>query len=168
MNVRVERLDPLVLGQIFDVLHHHLVRMVVDKNVNATHLLDCLVNHLLAVLAVRQIGCVCVACLTLLFDELDSLLGVFFLLRQVRDEAVCAFHGVEDSDGASDAGIAAGDERFLALELASGFVEFTAPIGGGKVVDLWGRVQDGLPSWDLLVLDFGLVAWVCQFMFPDG
>jgi hypothetical protein len=142
--------------------------MVIDKNVNAAHLLDCLVNHLLAVLAVRQVGRVGVACLALLFNELDGLLCVFFFLGQVRDEAVSAFHGVEHGDGAADAGVAARDERFLALELAGGFVEFTASVGGGEMVDLWGRVEDSLPSWDLLVLNFGLVTWGYQFMFMDG
>jgi hypothetical protein len=148
-----------ILIKVFDILDHHLIRMVVYQDVYATHLLDSLLNDLLAVLAVLQVGRVCVALLSLLLDQLDGLLRIVLLLGQVGDEAVGALHREEDGHGASNARVATCDDGLLALELACSLVEFAATVSGGEVVDLWRRVHDGLPSGDFLVLYLGLMAY---------
>jgi hypothetical protein len=147
-----------LLIQILDVFDHHLVSMVVDEDVNATHLLDSRLDDLLAVLALFQVGRVCVALLTLFLDKLHGLLCIVFLLRQVCNKAVGTLHGVEYGNRATDPAVAASDECLLALELAGGLVEFAASVSGGEVVNLWRWVHDCLPAGHLLVLDLGLVA----------
>jgi hypothetical protein len=81
-----------VLRKVVDVVDHHLVGVVVDENVNATHLLDCLVNDLLAVRPLFKVDCQSVALLSLLFNHLLGVLCVLLLLGEVGDEAVCALH----------------------------------------------------------------------------
>ena len=48
MNVGIERLNPLLLRNIQDGILHHLESMVVEQNVDRTHILQRLVDSLLA------------------------------------------------------------------------------------------------------------------------
>ena len=48
VDVGVERLDPLLFGDVQDVFCHHLERVVVDEDVDGTHVLQRLVHCLLA------------------------------------------------------------------------------------------------------------------------
>jgi len=140
------------LGQVLDVLNHHLVRSVIHQDVDLTHRLQRLVNDLLAVLPLRQVRREQVALAALLLDQPLRLLRVALLLRQVHDEAVGALHGVEHSGGTSDAAVTARDDGFLAFELAGSFVELLAAIFGGNVVVLGrGTLHLGLQPRRLLL-----------------
>lgn len=93
MDVRVEGMQPLILGEIGDVFRHHLVGVVVEEDVYGAHLLDRFVDDGLAVCFVFEIGGVGVAFAAVFLYESFGFLGVLFFFREVGDVAVCSFHG---------------------------------------------------------------------------
>lgn len=132
--------------------------MVVDQNVNATHLLDSLVDDLLTVLLRLQVNGESVAFLALLLDQLLCVLCVLFFFRQIRNEAVGSLHGEQNSDGAANTRVSSGDDSTLALELAGCLVLLCTALGGGKLINLGLGVELGLETRYLLMLYIGLVA----------
>jgi hypothetical protein len=151
-----------LLVKILDLGNHVLICVVVDKNVNCAHLLQRLVDNLLAVLAVLQVSCECVALGALLLNQLLGLLCILLLLGQVGNEAVGTLHGVKDGCCAANTRVTTSDDGLLALQLASSLVELLAAIGCGEVVVDGLGVELVLKTGDLvLLLDLGLVAWVC-------
>ena len=103
MNVGVERVLPLLLRQIMDVIDHHLVSVIVEQNVNRPHLLQSLLLDFLAVVLIFEVCRVEVALAAMLLHEFFRLLCVLLLFWQVGDEAVCALHGEEHCGGTADA-----------------------------------------------------------------
>lgn len=93
VNVSLERKLPLLLSDIQNTPRHHLIRMVVEQDVNGTHLAHCLLDHFLAVLLLLEICGVEVTLLAVLLNRLLRLLRVLLFFRQIGDEAVCALHG---------------------------------------------------------------------------
>ena len=83
-----------------------------------------------------------------LLDPARGLARVVFLLGQVGDQDIGAFAGEGDGHRAADAGIAAGDDRGAALELAAALVRLLAVVGLGRHL---GRVAGRL----LLLLGLG-------------
>jgi hypothetical protein len=67
-----------------------------------------------------------------LLDPARGLAGVVLLLGQVRDQDIGTFAGEGDRHRAADTGIAAGDDRGAALELATAFVRLLAMVGLGR------------------------------------
>lgn len=97
MNIRIECVLPLFLAQIQNAVDHHLVRVVVEQDVDCSHLLSCRVYDLLACILAPQIGLVCVCFPALVFYQLHCLVCVFLLLvGEVCEEDLSAFHGKED------------------------------------------------------------------------
>lgn len=103
VDVCVEGVQPLLLVQLRDAVHDHLVSVVVEQDVDPAHLLDSLIDNLLAVLLALEVRGVQVALLPVLLDRLLRLLRVLLFLGQVCDEGVCALHGEEDSCGSPNA-----------------------------------------------------------------
>jgi hypothetical protein len=125
---------PLLLGEILDVLNHVLVGGVVDKDVDGTHLLESVVDNLLAVLLLLEVDLDQVALAAVCLDPLLGLLCVLLLDLEVGEQAVSALHGVQDGDGATNTGVTSGNDGLLALELAGGLVLLETTIAGGKVL----------------------------------
>lgn len=138
MDVRIKRMQPLLLRNLRDILRHHLIRMIVKQDIDSPHLAHRLFHNLLAIPLLLQIRRIQMTFPAVVLYELLRLLGIFLLLGQVCDEAVCALHGEEHGGRATYAGVAAGDEGFLVFELVGGLVELGAAIGGGDVVDFGG------------------------------
>lgn len=153
-----------LLGELADAVGHVLVRGVVDENVDSAQVRDRLVDDLLACLLGPQVGRAEEALPPPFLHLPLRLLRVVLLFGQVVDQRVCAFHGVQDGDGAADAAVPAGDEGLLAFELAGGLVGLVAAVFGGHVFadGSWPfhlRLTAGL----LLVVDWDLVACIfCQ------
>ena len=69
----------------------------------------------------------------MLLDRFFGLFGVLLFVGEIGDHAVRSFHGVEDGNGASDPGVAACDDGFLALQLAGCTVGLVAAICGNSL-----------------------------------
>ena len=154
VDVGVEGELPLLLGEILDVLDHVLVGGVVDEDVDGTHLLESSVDNLLAVLLLLEVDLEQVALAAVCLDLLLCDLCVLLLDLEVGNQAVGALHGVQNGDGAANAGVASGDDGLLALELAGGLVLLETTIAGGEVlVDGIGTLHVSLEARRLLVSD---------------
>lgn len=117
-----------------DVVDHVLVGMVVDEDVDGSHLLHGSVDDFLAFFLLLEVDLDEVAGLTVLLDLLLGLLGILLLDLEVGNQAVGALHGEHDGNRTTDAGVASGDDGLLALQLASGLVELVAAVLGGNVL----------------------------------
>lgn len=95
MNIRIKRMQPLLLANLRNILRHHLIRMVVEQHINRAQLLHRLLHHLLAIPLLFQIRRVQETFLPVLLHQRLRFLGVFLLFGELRDEGVCAFHGEE-------------------------------------------------------------------------
>jgi hypothetical protein len=124
----------LLLGEILDVLDHVLVGSVVDKDVDGTHLLQGSVDNLLAVLLLLEVDLEQVALAAVGLDLLLGLLSILLLDLEVSDQAVGAFHGKENSNGAANTGVTSGNDGLLALKLAGSLVKLEAAIFGREVL----------------------------------
>lgn len=93
VDVRVKGLQPLLIRQAQDIILHHLKRVVVEQDIQATHYLNSFLNGLYAVLLLGEICGEQVAFRSLGFDLLLGVLGILLFLWQVRDEAVSSLHG---------------------------------------------------------------------------
>ena len=122
VNIGVEGMDPLLFRYVQYTLLLHLICMVVEQYVDSTHLAQGLVNHFLAVFLSLEICGIEVTFLSLRFDIALRLLCVFFLVWQVGDKAVRAFHCKQDSCGLADTRVTTGDECLLAFQLLGCFV----------------------------------------------
>ena len=148
------------LGQVGDVLPHHLIRGIVDEDIKAAQRRHSLIHNSLAVLLRGEVRGVEDAPAAVLLDQALGFLRVVFFRGQVGDEAVGALHGEQHGDGAPDSRVAARDDRLLARELAGRFVRLEAAVFGGDVfVDGLGPFHLALESWGGLVGDRDLVAW---------
>lgn len=154
VDVGVEGELPLLLSKILDILDHVLVGSVVDKNVDSAHLLDSGIDNLLAVLLLLEIDLEQVTLAAVCLDLLLGDLCVLLLDLEVGDQAVGALHGVQDGNGATNAGVTSGDNSFLALELAGGLVLLESTIAVGEVlVDGVRALHVALKTRRLLVSD---------------
>jgi hypothetical protein len=154
MDVSSKSELPLLLGKILDILNHVLVGSVVDKNVDGTHLLKSGIDNFLAVLLLLEVALDQVALAAICLDLLLGLLCILLLDFEVGDQAVGALHGVQDGDGAADAGVASGDDGLHALELAGGLVLLETTVAGREVlVDGIGTLHVTLKTRRLLVSD---------------
>ena len=90
--------------------------------------------------------------------DLLGILCVLLLFGEVGDEAVGALHGEENSDRAANTGVPTGDDGALALELASSLVLLSTSLGCGELIDLGERVELGLETGGLLMLNIRLEA----------
>ena len=165
VNVSVESVLPLLLRQIENAVHNHLVRMVVEQDVDAAHLAQRLVHNLLAVGLLLQIHSQQVDLAAVALDFLLRLLGVLLLLRQVRDQSLGALHGEEDGCRLADSTVSTCDDRLLAIELAGCLVDLVAAIFGGESFGCWLLRKVGFEAGSVLVADRGLVAW--EFLSVD-
>lgn len=125
---------PLLLGKILDVFDHVLVGGVVDKNVDGTHLLESVVDDLLAVLLLLEVDLNQVALAAVCLDSLFGLLCILLLDLEVGEQTISALHGVQDGDGATNTGVTSGDDGLLAFKLAGGLVLLETTIASGKVL----------------------------------
>ena len=125
-----------LLGQVLDVLNHVLVCSVVDQDVDCSHLLKSGIDDLLAVLLFLEVDGNEMALATILLDLLLRLLSVLLFNVQVGNQAVCSFHGEQDSNGTADARITTSDDGLFALELAGSLVYLIAAIFSGEVLIL--------------------------------
>lgn len=122
MDVGIERMFPLLLAEFVDVHFHHLVRMVVEENVDGAQLAQSLVHNFLAVIFSLQVYWIEIALGTVFLYRALGLLRVLLLFWQVRNEAVGALHGEENCCGTTNSRISSGNQRFLAFQLAGGIV----------------------------------------------
>jgi hypothetical protein len=110
MHVGIEGVEPLVsavalaldlekfnevneLRKLLDILNHHLIRMIVEENVNGTHRLKSLLDDIFTVVFPLQIGGVEMTLPTILFNHLFGRLSILFLLGKICDVNISAFHG---------------------------------------------------------------------------
>lgn len=93
MNVGIKRLDPLLLRDVQNGILHHLERMVVEQDIDRAHILQRLVDSLLASIRSPQICDVKVDLAATLFNHLLGRVRVFLLLLEVCDHDFCALHG---------------------------------------------------------------------------
>jgi hypothetical protein len=160
VDVGVEGLEPLVLWNVQDGVLHHLERVVVDKDVDGAHVLQRLVDGLLASFGRSEIRLVQVDLAAAVLDHLLRVVGVGLLFGEVCDHDFCAFHRVKYGDATSDARVAAGDQGFAALELAGCLVGLHAAVVGWDLVYFGERIHLGLQAGVVLALGrWGLPAW---------
>lgn len=93
MNVRVECVDPLLLRNIQNGILHHLERMVVEQDVDRTHILQRLVDSLLTRIRSPQVRHVKVDLAAALLDHLLGEVRIFLLGFEVCDHDFCTLHG---------------------------------------------------------------------------
>lgn len=96
----IERMG--VLCKLINAVNHILICGVVDKDVDSAHSGNCLIDELLAIFLLRDIGWVKMAFATILLNQLLRVLGIGLFLGQVVDEALCAFHGVQNGNRTAD------------------------------------------------------------------
>src|SRR5205814_5564712 len=82
---RLERAVPLLVADVFDVVLARLVRGVADEDVELPELGDGALDAVAADVRRRQVAFDREAAAAFLFDRRLRLLGVAFLLGQVRD-----------------------------------------------------------------------------------
>lgn len=109
MNVGVKSVQPLLLAELEDILPHHLIRMIVEQNINPSHSSNSRLHHLLAIRPLLQISGVQMALASILLHQRLRPLRILLFLREVGDEGVCTLHSEEDGSGATNARVAAGD-----------------------------------------------------------
>ena len=149
-----------VLWEVFDGVFHVLVGSIVDDDVDLAHLGEGLLNNLLAVLLLGDVGRKQVAFSSVLLDLLLCFLGVAVFVGEVVDQNICALHGVENSNGTADTRVPSGNDSLFALKLAGCFVGLIAAIFGGQLSGGRRRAfHFRLETWLLLVLDGDLMAW---------
>ena len=134
VNVGIERQLPLIFTQLEDILRHHLIRVVVEEDIDRSHLANCLVHDLPAVLSTLKIDRVEVTLLPMLLHLTLCLLCVLLLGVQIRDEAIGAFHGEENCRGSANARVSAGNQCFLTFKLPSSLVCLVAAILCGNLL----------------------------------
>lgn len=157
VDVRVECVLPLLFAQLQDTRLRQLVGVVVEQDVDGAHLLQCLLDRLLAVVLVFEVGREEIALLTVFLHVALRLLGILLLFWQIDDEAVCTLHGEENSSCLANATVAARDQSLLALELAGGSVQLVASIFGWDLFGCWLRVELLLQAWCVLSTDRDLM-----------
>lgn len=166
VDVGVEGVEPLLVGDLEDGLLHHLVGVVVEQDVDSAELVHGLVDDLVAVLLLSQVGREEVALAAVFLDLLLGLLCVLLLVLQVRDQYIGTLHGEENGRAAADARVTSGDDSLAALELAGGLVELGSAIPGRNLIVERLRLEIGLTARERLVLDLGLPACGdCQLSF---
>lgn len=159
VDVGVEGVEPLLVADLEDRVLHHLVGRVVEQDVDRAKLVHGLVNHLIAVLLLPEVGWEGVALAAVLLDLLLGLLRILLLFLQVRNQHVGALHGEENGSAATDARVTAGDDGLAALELAGGLIELGSAIPGGNLIVEGLRLEVGLTAREWLVLDLWLPAY---------
>jgi hypothetical protein len=152
MDVGVKRLDPLILRNVQNGVLHHLERVVVDEDVDGTHLLQRKLNSLFACFRRSQIRLVHVDLAAAVLDHLLCLVGVALLLGEVCDCDFGSLHCVEDGDTTTDARVAACDQGFAAFKLAGGLVGLHAAIVGRDLVYFGERIHTTLQARVVLAL----------------
>ena len=158
VDVGVERVVPLLLAQLRDAVHDVLVRVVVEEDVDAAHLLERLIDDLLADLLLLEVGLEEVHFAAVLLHVLLCVLRVLGFFGEISEKGFGAFHGEEDCRGSAYAAIAARDDGFSALELASGLVDLEAAIFRGDVLGYWFLGEVLLKPWSVLKADGRLMA----------
>lgn len=74
-----------------DVTLHHLVRGVVEEDVDTTQVLQRLHDNFLAVVSARQVGGKEMTLLAVRFHDAFRLLGVLLFIGEIDDKGVGAF-----------------------------------------------------------------------------
>jgi len=152
MDVGVKRLDPLILRNVQNGVLHHLERVVVDEDVDGTHLLQGEIHRLLAGVRRSQVRLVHVNLAAAVLDHLLCLVGVALLLGEVCDGDFGSLHCVENGDTTTDARVAAGDQGFAAFKLAGGLVGLHAAIVGRDLVYFGERIHARFQAGMVLAL----------------
>lgn len=135
-----------------------MVGGVVDDDVDGSHVGYGLVDELFAYLLGPQITGAQVAFAAALLNFLLGDLGVALFLGKVIDQAISAFHGIENGNGTTDTAVAACDDGLLAFELTGSFVGLVATVFGRDVFALGFRAFHlALKAWLCLLLDGHLV-----------
>ena len=148
MDVGAEGPVPFLRGDVLELVVGALERGVVDQDVEPAELGDGALDDAPAVSLVGDVAGNQHDAAAGLLDPARGLARVVLLLGQVGDHDVGALAGEGDGYRAADAGIAAGDDRGAALELAAAFVRLLAMVGLGRHL---GRVAGRL----LLLLGLG-------------
>lgn len=142
--------------------------MVVEENVNlATKDLDGLVNDLLAVLPLRQVGGEESALLAELLDTLLGPFGILLLLWKIGDEGVGSFMCEEDSTSPADTRVSAGNDGVQPLQLADTLVLLAATVWCWDTVKLGLNGHLGVLAREVLVADRDLMTWKVSDANPN-
>ena len=88
---------------------------VVDEDINAAKLIDRTLDHRTAMGRILQVAGDQHRLASLLLDQFLDLFGVIMLV-QIGDQNVGAFARIGNGDGAANAAVASGDDRFLAVQ----------------------------------------------------
>lgn len=138
----------------------HLLRSgIVDEDIDHAHRLEGLLGDRLTVRGRAEIHGQEMKFATFLLNLLLGLLGVRLLLLEVNDHALGSLHREQDCNGAADTGVASGDERLLALELAGGLVGLTAALTVGNLVARRLRLHLALETRCVFILDGSLMTY---------
>src|SRR6185312_4409801 len=123
---------PLLSGDLLERVEAPLVGGIVDEHVDVLEGLDRVPDQLTAAIGAGQIATKQLAATAGFPHQPLSLACIAVLaLIQIRDRHIGALAREGESYGATDAGVAAGDQRLLALQARG------ASIGALSVVRLW-------------------------------
>ncbi len=147
MDVGVEGVQPLVLGEIIDALLDFLGAVVQDQDVDGAHQLSCLLSNGLALLHLSQVGSNEVQFAALLLSKTLGLLSILLLLWQVNNGRLSTLHGIKDGGSTSNTRVSTSDQRLASCELAGSTVWHVASLW------CWDHVVDGL-LWHLSLLSW--------------
>lgn len=122
IHIRAERLIELVIGNFIEPLLAHLMRGIRNEDVETAVMRDRSFDNLPAHVGIPQVARQKQAASSGCFHVALSFASVVFLLGQIVDRDIGTLPSVHHRDGATDAGVASGDERRLADELVCGAV----------------------------------------------
>ncbi len=124
----MEDLLDLIDGDAVDAFARLLVGGVEDQHVQAAQILQRIAHHTFGGTLFKEVDGIGVAAPPGLMDVLQGGLRVLLLLGEMDDGDVGTLPGVSDGHGASDAGVAAGDQGPLALEPAVAHIGLLAVV----------------------------------------
>ena len=117
VDIYLECQLPFRVADVADVFEGRLVGSVVYQNVYAAQFVYCRLDDGSAMVSLLKVARDHDRLATFLFNEILDLLGIF-IFAQIRDQHIGALSSISDRDRASDAAVAAGDDRFHAVQSA--------------------------------------------------
>src|ERR1044072_1518740 len=143
MDIDPESQLPFLVADLLDLLERGLVRRIVDQDVDATELSHRVVHDLAAMRSLLDVARDQQAFAAGLLDPARRLLGII-MLAEISDHQIGAVAGEGYGGRATDAAVAARDDRPLPGQAAR------AAVRGLAMVGHWFHVTRG--AWHLLLL----------------
>jgi len=118
MHIGIERLSPVVQGDVVEGFVVALIRGVIDQDVQAPKFASDLLDERFSLGVVADVAGAQDGLLARLFYEGPNAGGILLLALKERDSHIGAFPGVGNGYCRTNTAVAAGNQRFLAFQHA--------------------------------------------------